>query len=678
MFYFSQCKGAQNSTNEDQLPLDHQKVIQRVQSSKSLASADLLPPQLLSSSIAPQPLSVPIMDTVSMVRSTKQHQPLDDVHSDEIASETTSPTSDSYSYAVPGSSGTMKETHIFTPITPKSSVVNSVETSSTGTAIPSAAATATATAGITITTNAIESIVPSLIPNGISNQTTCDDDPFQSDTIVIKENVVKKEYRDVEYEPNKLMAANACVDDFTEFQFAQPTQSMPNSNAIIEQNLNTTNVPLNIQSTSMNFLPDIYDKSSHKSMPNDRNVNNFDSLSSISAPTIDRISADTSTMPSINTGNQSEFDIYSSVSKSSFPSLSHNKIGNASNVPPTEQFGCTTTDPMEIFSIQSTQQQHYHSHSAFEQSQSTVKLDTQQPVTKQNNNNNNNSIALTNNNNNTISNSINSVNSNNLNTTTTSYMRGGSNILMPQMANNVQSKQTNVINNALTIQWPEPGINTDQLEQLEARFSIQPDSNIKSDIKTKATKHNDQASSSTATATTTTPAAADDEWSDFVSVIQPQTPITNILNKNLLKQQNNDEDDWSEFVSSTPPPPNSLHQFAPPPQNSLLGINVANNTTAAAATANNHTNYNNVFKPWTTTQFPHQKIHASSYHQSDGYGKSSKYVNSISNGDSSHVFQNVMPKSQSVAAPSIISLPDLGFVAPKSLVNMPNRTLAKK
>lgn len=577
-----------------------------------------------------------------MVRPTKPATP-DDVHSEEISSETTSPTSDSYSYTVPGSSG-MKETHIFTPVTPKL-VANVIGTSSGGN--DTVASVSIQPVG-PVTTNLTEPIVPKLIPNGISSQSTGDNEPFQSDTIVIKENVVKKEYRDVEYEPNKFVA-NASADDFSEFQFAQPTQSMPTTNPT-EQKLNATNVTPNMMS------PDIYDKSVHKSMPNDRNVNNFDGLSR--TPAIDAISADAAVKPSMSTGNQSEFDLYS-IKKSTI-----------------EQFG-RAADPMEIFSIQSTQQQH-HSHSAFEQSpQSTIKLETQQPNAKQNSPNNNHdnnntdsssSIPFTINNNNTVSNSMTSTSS--IHSHPTSYIGGVSNILIPQMmANNVQSKQTSAVSNALSIQWPEPGINTDQLEQFEARFSIQSDSNIesiKSDTKIAVAKDNDLASSST-------PAAADDEWSDFVSVVQPQTPITNILNKNLLKHQNNDEDDWSEFVSSTPAAPNSLHQFAPPPQSTLLGINVNNTSTGAA-----NSNYNNVFKPWTTNTTPYpQKNQNASYHANSAQ-RYAKTVNTIANGgDASHAYQNVMHKS-SVAAPSIISLPDLGFVAPKSLVNMPNRGLTKK
>lgn len=500
---------------------------------------------------------------------------------------------------MPGSSGTMKETYIFTPITPKPPASNVGGAA----AANGAGSVAVETASIS-PVNAIES--PTL-------RSTCDEnDPFQSDTIVIKENVVKKEYRDVEYEPSKLVA-NASIDDFTDFQFVQPVQSMPSSNSIIEQNLNIANIsPLTVQSASMSFLSDIYDK------PGKEKVD-------IISP-----SGTAAAIPSMTGGNRLEF----------------------------EQLACAT-DPMEIYSIPS---------SAFEQPQSTISSaplsmkSSTQHTNSSNDNNNTKSMATaqsTNNNNNSCitNNSINSARS-------TTYTGGTSTILMPQMANNVQSKHANAASNPLTIAWPEPGINIDQLEQLEARFSTQPDATNKcSKNETKNTAAKDAAPSST----------ADDEWSDFVSVVQPQTPITNILNKNLLKQQNNDEDDWSEFVSSKPPSSlNSLQQFAPPPHNFLAGIN-----------ANPNANYNSVFTPWTTTPFQ-QKMNA--YHQtpSDGYAKSAsnslrytKTVNSMANGgESSHQYQNAMAKSK--AAPSIISLPDLGFVAPKSLLNMPNRTLAKK
>lgn len=596
----------------------------------------------------------------------------DDVHSEIVDAEakSASPTSDSHSYTVPGSSGTMKETHIFTPITKPTNMIGT----------PTVAAVVATSAPIvaSVTTNAIEPFLPTHVSNGIISQTTCENDPFQSDTIIIKENVVKKEYRDVEYEPSKLVA-NASVDDFTEFQFVQPTQLMPNTNPIIEQKLNASN--------SMSFFPaDSYVKQQHGHVPNNRNFNCFDNLASIQAPTIDhyQMTAATNTIDAVekpstnsstgskNHGPQSELELYS-INKSSSPSSTHSNVPIVNNVP-IEQFGCAT-DPMEIFSIQSV---HYHSQSVYGQQQSTantaqmsIKSDIQQLNTNQNNNNNNNNSFMvattTTSNNNTMTTSMNSVSSIQSNST---YIGGGSSILMPQTARNVQSKQAaaaaaNAADNALTIEWPEPGINTDQLEQLEARFSIQPESNTiksnKNDTKSTVTKDNNL----------TTMAAADDEWTDFVSVVQPQTPITNILNKNLLKQQNNDEDDWSEFVSSTPLPANTLQQFAPPPQNLL-----ANKATTAS-----NTNYNNVFKPWTTTPFYQPKI-TGHQNTADGYAKSSnnlrytKTVNSITNGESSTTFQSAMPKT--VAPPSIISLPDLGFVAPKSLVNMPNRTLGKK
>lgn len=143
----------------------------------------------------------------------------------------------------------------------------------------------------------------------------------------------------------------------------------------------------------------------------------------------------------------------------------------------------------------------------------------------------------------------------------------------------------------------------------------------------------------------------DDEWSDFVSVAQPQTPITHILNQNLLKQQTNttDEDDWSEFVSSTAPPsigsiePNNfLHQQ----QQQQLAQNPCSMHT-------NMNDMNHIFNAnHSTAMYPNMKFNVPHNHHNNHH--------------------------QPTISSSIISLPDLRFVAPKSLVNMPTRTLTKK
>lgn len=214
-----------------------------------------------------------------------------------------------------------------------------------------------------------------------------------------------------------------------------------------------------------------------------------------------------------------------------------------------------------------------------------------------------------------------------MNSNNSNNFLSSSKILTPQTMSMSTTTMTTT-NNPLSIQWPEPGINSDQLEQFERRFFVQPNK-IES-------KENDS--------------AADDEWSDFVSVVQPQTPITNILNKNLLKQQNTDEDDWSEFVSSTPP--------------SLLQRSSQNSTDST-------TNYEAIFKSWNPS------FQTGPSQSTNSYGIPANPLRQsamhLPNGEPS-TFQS----THATIAPSIISLPDLGFVAPKSLVNMPKRPTAKK
>lgn len=681
-FFFlrKQFPGAQKSSPEENISLESKTGASRVIPSTStiqpVNAAHALdplppapPPQLtpsviqmsssssLSSSPTP-PLSVPL----PMDSDVHAH----DLRTDDIIAE---PTQTSDSYTVPGSSGTMKETHIFTPIKPMA-------------------------VGAMAATNSIaidSSMAPAPMPNGIGlrpdAQSTCCDpsvESFASDTIVIKENVVKKEYRDVEYEPNKLMPMNAnLADDFTEFQFAQPTTNnltnpIIDANASASNNISTINtITTNAivhQSTSMSFHPDLKcDKNGHKLMSNDRYSNSFDSsMLKTDAPSVDThcqmptISESISTKMSSSNCNNSG-SLHNNGNRSTdYEQRMTNAYNNAvagsvtaTGILNDSTFGCAT-DPMEIFTIHSNKPAnpiHSHSMTAFEpintpQTQSNA-IDLLQSkhfnsnINNNNNNNNNNSIQE-------IKSTKNFVNSSS--NAASTYSGSGSNILMPQTVN-----MQPISVNPLTIQWPEPGINTDQLEQLEKRFSVQPNN---SDAK--PTKIDAQNSDATPTTTATVDGGADDEWSDFVSVVQPQTPITNILNKNLLKQQNNDEDDWSEFVSSTPPV--TMQRYAPP--NSMPIDPIAN--------------YDTMFNTWNSSFQS-----TASNHQSNNYVKPANNmlrsgVSHLANGESI-TFQNARQPQhqhrqhqQSIIAPSIISLPDLGFVAPKSLVNMPKRPIAKK
>lgn len=532
-------KGAPKSTLEQNILIES-KTIDRGKSNQTHSAAHVSDAIPTPEQMAP----VPATDAMSI---SKIDANIDQCETDLEPAQT------SDSYTVPGSS--MKETHIFTPIKP------------------------------------IVGESP-LMPNGASTRSDvplADSDQILSDSIVIKENVVKKEYRDVEYDPSKVLAS---ADDFTEFQFVQPT---PN-NATIETCASLSHSKS--QPNSINFQADSStDKLNSNVISNDKHFNSFDNLKSISTLESQLSGGIFQSKPSnvnaINNGNRPELNLYSI--NDNFHS--HKNVSIAA------------IDPMEIFSISSSDQKHsVHSKQGANADILPNSFDLLQPTN-----------AAT-----TMTNSIDS-----------STFLSSSSILMPQSA----SAQSSLSTNAPSIQWPEPGINFDQLEQLEKRFQTQP---------TEVTPKIDQKDNADTN--------ADDEWSDFVSVVQPQTPITNILNKNLLKQQqqSNDEDDWSEFVSSTPPPLTRLP------------------TNAVANDANSNSNYESVFKTWNNT-----------FQSSSSQPLSNNFIvepsplrptiYSASNFDG--IAYQMAPQP---IAPSIISLPDLRFVAPKSLINMPNRPKAKK
>lgn len=575
-----------------------------------------------------------------------------DLYTNDSGDVDSEPSQTSDSYTVPGSSGTMKETHIFTPIKPNTSNDISTLPPSPSPSLP-------------LQPSSSSSSTTTLVSNGNTKMQRTDIslgdiDQFSSDTIVIKENVVKKEYRDVEYEPNKLMAA----DDFTEFQFAQPT--LVSNNAIIEPNttvsnttgLSTANLSNSIalsncislpNSTSVsnskfqpnsisNFHPDLTaDKNESDNISNDGYVNklpksesylnSFENSAFQSLPSIDQATK------KLMTDNGSDFEFYSlndnfNTTSKNIPANGGGGGGGILNND-TNNFG-STTDSMEIFSISTIDQKN---------SVSTTNTSLHNPSIA-------NSLHPT-----TISSNL---QTSNMNTTMMNSMNSNkfvssSGILTPQTATSVQSQLKMMNNNASSIQWPEPGINSDQLEQFEKRF-FSPPSQSATDPKANE-KINEQ----------NTETNADDEWSDFVSVVQPQTPITNILNKNLLKQQqqNNDEDDWSEFVSSTP-------------------ANLQRITSNSIASETN-SNYESMFKSWNTS-FP-----ISANRQPSNLGNFIVQPNALRPQQQQQpictIESNAFQIAQQPIAPSIISvskLPDLGFVAPKSLVNMPNKSKAKK
>lgn len=97
---------------------------------------------------------------------------------------------------------------------------------------------------------------------------------------------------------------------------------------------------------------------------------------------------------------------------------------------------------------------------------------------------------------------------------------------------------------ASQIAWPDPGIDTDEMARLEAIFPTPKTISLPNPITAKSGSPKRQG------------ATTDEvEWTDFVSSSGGFQPITHIINQNILKHQQEkpdtvaDEDDWSDFVS---------------------------------------------------------------------------------------------------------------------------------
>lgn len=430
-------------------------------------------------------------------------------------------TSDSYN--VPGSSGTMKETHIFTPN--KSQLETDVE--------------------LSVDSNPID--------GKHSSEET-------ERVVVIKENVVKKEYRDIEYDPERVIS----LDEFSDFQFVNSTTNIakeeialergqspligPGSNASIDDNSESN-------SSIVNIIPNCngYEKTCALNMLHSLPIDQTIQIHKVHDAKneknhIENLKRLDESMFVNNTNLHADISVLSSA-----------------DIKPITSKSCTDED--EITSNAPT-------------------------------------MML-------------------------------SNILKPQLVSAVKPVVKTSIKSSPNIEWPGPGIDTDQLMWLEQRFCTEPQVNgaTFSENETNTVNNSSEKYSE------------DDEWSEFVSVDQPQTPITNILSKNLLKQQN-DEDDWSEFVSSTVP---------------MNTKRTASNTQAPNNVIDSANDLIN--SSWNCNEMSISMV----------ANKASSLYNVSMNQRTSYT---VPPHSE---APSMIStLPDLRFVAPKSLVHMPNSSFMKK
>ncbi|XP_055923042.1 uncharacterized protein LOC129953703 [Eupeodes corollae] len=304
------------------------------------------------------------------------------------------------------------------------------------------------------------------------------------------------------------------------------------------------------------------------------------------------------------------------------------------------------------------------------------------------------------------------------------------------------------------IEWPEPGINPEELARIEELFP-QPKGSSNKPSPSHSVRSQQQTGNNRNTPQL---GADDDDWSDFVSV--PAAPSNHIqsISQQFQKRQVspaktaadlNNDDEWSDFVSSAPPPqnnmrpsvypqfnsaswqnanfynnpmsayaspPTSFYYQPPAPQQNLsnnLVPNLSNiNNNTALPVNNNVVNNNSINQYLINNQANHLNHHhqqhiqmmrdfssaspmdggslssaaPSMHHQyslqaAPGYG----YNRGLQQHPHQHQQQQHGKSSQfgsgsSKIAPSISLIPDLGFVAPAhtSFISVPKNSFATK
>lgn len=502
------------------------------------------------------------------------------IDSDESAQTTAS-------YVVPGS-GTLKETHIFTPSKSPYPIPQSRDVQSE------------------------------------KAETKCPDFDYEKAAagIIIDENVVKKEYRDLEYDPDKPIAsALSSSDDFSDFQSVPIPMSTPgpvhkpHQNVLsmdfgilqpTKRNDNITinwpepgNVPTPSDLDSFDTfksVEQVVTSSSNEFGPSEKFKSSSSSFGDFSKPVIG-VSPSDIMFKTNAVSLEDEFSDFQSVD----PIPAHNKVADViSNyqAPPmndviSNKIEYTSTNISDSNTITASE-----SNSSTWSDFQSPKVDDQPMPT--------NAPFATN------------------------ILRPAPiqplQILTPQPVNPQPSVQTNSI-------WPESEIDPDEIARLEAIF---PQAQ-KSSLQPPAQNPNPPKSQE------------DDEWSDFVSVPTPAAtplPITNIISANIVKHQQQDDDEWSDFVSSTTQP--TIQQ--------QWNVNSGPNFTSWNAPPQ--------FNSWqssTLYQQPQQFIPTLPV-TSINSSPSMITNNATSNKTNPNSFFTQK-------TPSISLIPDLSFVAPKTLVN---------
>ncbi|KAG4075651.1 hypothetical protein HA402_003476 [Bradysia odoriphaga] len=478
------------------------------------------------------------------------------------------------SYVVPGS-GSLKETHIFTPSKSPYSIPQSREVSND------------------------------------KPDPKCPDFDYEKAAagIIIDENVVKKEYRDVEYDPDKPTTSTLNnSDDFSDFQSVPipitiPSTHKPHQNTlpmdfgILQPTKRNDSITINwpdpgnvATSTDMESF-DSFRSTEHIgsgstsdfAATNEVPKSSSSSFGDFAKPVIG-VSPSEIMFDTNSTAVEDDFSDFQGVD----PIPSHNNVADVSDVIPSNRIEPLSkkTDSDSIITSK-------FNASNWTDFQSTKVNDTpMQP-----------NVPLT----------------NILQPAPLQPLQ----ILTPQPANPQPNLQPSSI-------WPESEIDPDEIARLEAIFPQAQKQSLQAETKPQNPN--------------TSKSQEDDEWSDFVSVPTPAAPqplpITNIISTNIAKHQQ-DDDEWSDFVSSTTQP-SSMQQW-----------NVSSGP--------NFTSWNAPpqFDSWqSSTLFQQPQQFASTLPPTVNPSLISNQPNRAN--PNSFFTQK---------APSISLIPDLSFVAPKSLVN---------
>lgn len=493
------------------------------------------------------------------------------------------PTQTSASYVVPGS-GTLKETHIFTPSKSPFSIPQSRD-----------------------------------VQND-KQEVKCPDFDYEKAAagIIIDENVVKKEYRDLEYDPDKPTTSTlSSSDDFSDFQsvpipITAQNPHKPHHNilsmdfGILQPTKRNDNITINwpdpgnvVTSTNLESFDSFKSVEHVKSSSIDFGTNEKPKSSSSSfgefAKPVIGVSPSEIMFETNSVSLEDEFSDFQSVE----PISSQNKFADVSNYqsPPTNDV--TPSNQVELFSNNISDNNSIIASEPI----STNWTDYQSPKVKD--------TSIT------------------PNVPSTNILQPAPlkplQILTPQPVNPQPSLHTNTI-------WPESEIDPDEIARLEAIFPQAHKPSIQTNIETKP-QHPNSAKSQ-----------EDDEWSDFVSVPTAAShplPITNIISANIVKHQQ-DDDEWSDFVSSTTQP--SIQQWS---------VNSGPNFTSWNAPPQ--------FNSWQSSTLYQQPQQFAPTLPAAVNSSPSLIANQTTKTNPNSFFTQ--------KAPSISLIPDLSFVAPKTLVN---------